>query len=325
MSQLIDSFHRQFSYLRLSITDLCNFRCTYCLPNGCHKTIHDYLTLKEIQHVVTAFAELGITKIRITGGEPTLRKDFLEIANLISHTPGITQCVLTTNGYKLFRDVRDYFQAGISSINISIDSLNSDNFKKITGHNKLGIILQGIDRAFEIGFKQIKVNTVLLRGCNSNELDKWIHWVKDKPITVRFIELMQTGTNQHYFKKHHLRSDFIENKLLATGWQINLRSHHAGPAKVYSNPEYIGKIGVIAPYAKNFCQSCNRLRVSSRGKLHLCLFGELGYSLRNYLQSPNDKTKLQDKIKSILNHKKISHFLHDDITGATPHLASIGG
>lgn len=194
ISGLVDRFHRQYTYLRLSITDVCNFKCTYCLPDGYQPPAHKqtFLTLPEIQRLAVAFAELGTEKIRLTGGEPTLRKDFLEIAHTISQTAGIRKVALTTNGYRLLKDVAHWQQAGITDINVSVDSLDPRQFQLITGEDKLQSILKGIDRAFEIGYQKIKVNAVLMKQYTASELDKFLAWIKDKPIQMRFIELMST-------------------------------------------------------------------------------------------------------------------------------------
>ncbi|HDL6208610.1 TPA: radical SAM protein, partial [Mannheimia haemolytica] len=176
VSGLVDRFQRQYTYLRLSITDVCNFRCNYCLPDGYKPPSHKqtFLSVDEIQRVAKAFANLGTEKIRITGGEPTLRKDFLEIAHTISQTPGIRKVALTTNGYRLERDVELWQQAGITDINVSVDSLDPRQFQLITGENKLQSILKGIDKAFEIGYPKIKVNAVLMKQYTAPELDKFL-------------------------------------------------------------------------------------------------------------------------------------------------------
>ncbi|MCP4474083.1 MAG: GTP 3',8-cyclase MoaA [Gammaproteobacteria bacterium] len=325
MTPLQDNFGRQFSYLRLSVTDLCNFRCGYCLPNGCQVKDRDFLTLAEIRRLVTAFAQSGIKKIRLTGGEPTVRRDLIKIITQIRHTAGIEQLALTTNGYCLAQQAENFYQAGLDSINVSIDSLNPVKFHRITGHNKLAKILTGIDRAQAIGFKKIKVNVVLLKTINDDEVENFLEWAKESAITVRFLELMQTGNNRAYFNKHHLSTDGVKKRLLLTGWQQQKRALTAGPAMEFSHPDYLGRIGVISPYSKNFCTTCNRLRVSARGALHLCLFAETGYALRSLLQHDEQQAELTERIAVLLNHKTAAHSLHQGMTGITTHLATIGG
>ncbi len=324
--RIADNFGRRFPYLRLSVTDVCNFRCSYCLPDGYKKSgCESFLNREEIRRLVSAFAALGVWKIRLTGGEPTVRSDFLEIAQDISDINGIEKLAFTTNGYKLLERAQSYYDAGLRAINISIDSLNARQFEVITGHNRLEEILEGMEECFRVGFKSVKVNTVLLRGLNDAELDDFIQFVSDKPISLRFIELMRTGENAEYFGTHHLPGTHVTERLLAGGWRIRERADGAGPALEFEHPSSKGSIGLIAPYSKDFCKSCNRLRVSAKGALHLCLFGEGGYSLRHLLQDDAQSEELQDKILALMNYKKSTHFLHDGLTGATPHLASIGG
>ncbi len=326
MKNLEDRFGRRFPYLRLSVTDVCNFRCSYCLPDGYKKSGAEiFMNVDEIRRLVTAFAGMGTWKIRLTGGEPTVRPDFIEIAHTVAAVPGIRHLAMTTNGYKLPERAMDYYQAGVRAINISIDSLRPAMFKEITGHDRLGEILEGIRTCTEAGFESLKMNTVLLRGMNDNELDDFISFAEINPVSLRFIELMRTGNNADYFKAHHLAGNVVREKLLERGWNLKSRDEGAGPADVYEKPGYRGTIGLIAPYSKDFCKTCNRLRISARGQLQLCLFGEGGYNLRPLLQHDSQTEKLQETVMNLLKIKKETHFLHDGLTGATPHLASIGG
>ncbi|WGE89990.1 GTP 3',8-cyclase MoaA [Actinobacillus arthritidis] len=327
VSQLIDRFERQYVYLRLSVTDVCNFRCNYCLPDGYKPPFHKqkFLSVSEIQRVVRTFADLGTEKVRITGGEPTLRKDFLEIAHTISQTNGIKKVALTTNGYRMERDIDLWQQAGITDINVSVDSLDTRQFQLITGENKLQSILKGIDRAFEIGYRKIKVNAVLMKQYTAPELDKFLAWIKDKPIQMRFIELMETGEMDSFFKAQHLSGQSVMQRLLQEGWQLQPKALSDGPAKVLSHPDYQGEIGLIMPYEKNFCASCNRLRVSALGKLHLCLFGEEGIDLRDLLSEDTQQAQLEARLKAALQGKREHHYLHIGDSGVRNNLASIGG
>jgi GTP 3',8-cyclase len=323
---LTDAFGRRFYYLRLSVTDVCNFRCSYCLPNGYAKSgCDDFLSLHEITRLATAFSALGMKKIRLTGGEPTLRPDFTAIARSVSRIQGIQKVAVTTNGYRLRERAAEYASAGIQSINISIDSLRPEAFSHITGHDRLDEIMEGVSACRETGFQNIKINTVLLKGVNDSELDAFIDFVVSQNVSLRFIELMRTLDNKDYFTQYHVSSDSISHALRARGWQPTIRAHDDGPAVEYMHPGGSGRIGVIAPYGKDFCQSCNRLRVSARGNLHLCLFGEEGFSLRRWLQHDEQLAELQSRIVMLLQHKRAGHGLHHQDSGATPHLASIGG
>ena len=324
---LVDAFQRAYYYLRLSITDQCNFRCNYCLPNGYQPEANkpSFLTLSEIVRVAEAFAAMGTEKIRLTGGEPTLRKDFITIAENVANVSGIRQLALTTNGYRMAKDVDAWQRAGITSINVSVDSLDPKMFHQITGINKFDEVMRGIERAFEIGYKKVKVNSVLMKNLNDHEFNQFLAWVKNRPIQMRFIELMQTGEMDSFFHHHHLSGEILVKKLLERGWQLQQKAITDGPAKVFKHPDYMGEIGLIMPYEKNFCASCNRLRVSAKGKLHLCLFGEEGIELRDLLRSDDQQSILQARIFSALQGKREHHYLHQGDTGIRQHLASIGG
>ncbi len=325
--RLVDAFQRHYYYLRLSITDQCNFRCNYCLPNGYQPEANkpSFLTLSEITRVARAFAAMGTEKIRLTGGEPTLRKDFLTIAESVANVEGIRHVALTTNGYRMAKDVADWKRAGITSVNVSVDSLDPRMFHQITGINKFDEVMRGIDRAFDVGYHKVKVNSVLMKNLNDHEFNQFLAWVKNRPIQMRFIELMQTGEMDSFFERHHLSGEILAQKLLSQGWQLQRRAATDGPAKVFSHPDYQGEIGLIMPYEKNFCASCNRLRVSAKGKLHLCLFGEEGIELRDLLQSEEQQGILQSRIFSALQGKREHHYLHQGDSGIRNHLASIGG
>lgn len=326
MTQLTDGFGRRFPYLRLSLTEACNFRCSYCLPDGYQADGRpQFLGVEEIARLVRAFATLGMHKIRLTGGEPSLRKDLVQIIERVAGIPGIRKIAITTNGTLLPRRLPDWHRAGLTALNVSLDSLQRDRFHAITGHDRQPEILQGIALAQELGMESIKLNAVLLRGLNDNELPAWMDFLRDRPVSVRFIELMRTGDNAAYFERHHLRADMVVDPLLAAGWRLRPRASDAGPAREYTHPDHRGSIGVIAPYSRDFCQGCNRLRVTARGDLRLCLFGEFGVPLRPLLQHEDDRDALLARITTQLGLKAAGHGLHQGQTGLTPNLASIGG
>jgi len=325
--RLVDAFQREYYYLRLSITDVCNFRCNYCLPNGYQPQSErqSFLTVDEIRRVGQAFAAMGTSKIRLTGGEPTLRKDFFKIVENLTPLDGIEQLALTTNGYRMAKDVAAWKQAGITSINVSVDSLDPRMFQQITGENKFSDVMRGIERAFEVGYSKVKVNSVLMKDLNAKEFNQFLAWIKTRPIQMRFIELMQTGEMNDFFQQHHLSGQVLVEQLVRDGWQLQQRSLIDGPAKVFKHPDYLGEIGLIMPYEKNFCASCNRLRVSAKGKLHLCLFGEEGIELRDLLQSDDSQMLLQARLYSALQGKREHHYLHQGDSGIRANLATIGG
>ncbi len=326
MQQLVDPFARKFYYLRLSITDVCNFRCTYCLPDGYKPNGRtQFLSLDEIRRISRSFAELGTEKIRLTGGEPTMRKDFSDIIAAIRENHAIKKIAVTTNGYRMARDVAQWKEAGLDAINVSLDSLDPRQFSAITGQDKFFQVMNGIDAAFDAGFKQIKVNAVLMKNVNDIALTSFLNWIKHRPIQLRFIELMETGDGSDLFRRYHISGETIRKRLIEDGWYQQVRSRSDGPAQVFSHPDYQGEVGLIMPYEKDFCQSCNRLRVSSLGNLHLCLFGENGIPLRDLLADDSHNEQLKSRIQSALTFKRETHFLHQGNSGITPNLSVIGG
>lgn len=326
VQSLVDSHQRKFRYLRLSITDSCNFRCTYCLPNGncIDPEAERPLNISEIKHLAEGFAGLGVEKVRITGGEPTLRRDVVEIIQTIAEVPGIQNVSLSTNGYRLASLAPRLAKAGCKAVNISLDSLDPNTFAQVTGQKTNQAVLEGIEASLASGLK-VKINAVLMKGINDLEMQNFLAFAKEFPVTIRFIELMRTGDNREYFEKHHVRADVLSEELKALGWSQLPRSTTGGPAEEFFHPEYKGQMGFIRPYAKNFCDGCNRLRISCRGELKLCLFGDGQESIRHLLESPQQMFELQDKIQVLLLGKKASHFLDEGKFGNTKRLASIGG
>jgi len=330
MQTLKDSFGRTFPYIRLSITDVCNFKCGYCLPNGYQIDKSDnrkFLHLDEIRRLAKALSELGVSKIRLTGGEPTVRKDFFDIVKTIKENSGIKKTVITTNGYHLDKIANKIKASDLDGINISIDTLNRETFKRVTSHDRLEEILRGIKILQDLNFENIKINAVLLKGINDSEDDfnQWSNFVEKNKIDFRYIELMQTGDNLDYFKKYHVPATKFTNYLNKHNWIIQTFGRDAGPAKNYLNPKFKGKFGVIAPYSKDFCKSCNRLRITAKGDLRLCLFGNTGINIRHLMQKDEQLEELKDLILKQLNFKKESHHLEFGETGLTKNLSTTGG
>lgn len=323
---LTDSHGRQFPYLRLSLTDVCNFRCSYCLPDGWQCTRDDReLSLSELTRLARAFIIAGTRKIRLTGGEPTVRRDFTTLAHAIGSVPGLQTLALTTNGYRLQQNARAWHAAGIRAVNVSLDSLDPARFERITGHDRQHEVLAGIDACLDAGYRSVKANTVLMRGVNDDEIDDFLAFVCARPVTLRFIELMETHGRRDFFREHHLPATAIRDHLLQQGWAPCVRQADGGPAQEFEHPDFAGRVGLIAPYGKDFCASCNRLRVSSRGELLLCLFGQGGHSLRDLLQDDSQQDELIARLRSLLDSKPAAHRLQEGITGTTRHLAQIGG
>ena len=330
MQTLKDSFGRSFPYIRLSITDVCNFKCGYCLPNGYQVDKSDnrkFLHLEEIKRLAKVFSRLGVSKIRLTGGEPTVRRDFFDVIKILKNEAEIKKVVITTNGYHLDKKAKKLVESGINGVNISIDSLDRNIFRNITGHDRLPEILIGIKNLQELNFDNIKINAVLLNNINASEKDfnNWAEFIKKNKVDFRHIELMRTGDNLDYFNKYHVSSKIFKDYLNKNKWIYQTFGKDAGPSLNYINPEYKGKFGIIAPYSKDFCRTCNRLRITSRGDLRLCLFGNTGISIRHLLQKDDQIEELQDLILGQMKFKKESHYLELGETGLTKNLSTTGG
>ncbi len=269
---LIDQFNRRIDYIRLSITDRCDFRCTYCMAEEMTFLPRDeVMSLEECLRVVRVFAEMGVTKVRITGGEPLVRKNALSLFEQIGQLPQITSLVTTTNGSQLAKYAIALKQAGVSRINVSLDSLRPETFKQITRTGELDKVLQGIHAARAVGFERIKLNSVLMRGINDDEIDALIQFALKNELDISFIEEMPLG------EVNHQRADtYISNQEVLAYCQ----QHYAlspttistgGPARYW---QFIGsqsRLGLISPHSHNFCELCNRVRISCRGELFLCL------------------------------------------------------
>tara|TARA_R110000850_G_scaffold64116_3_gene144297 strand:- start:89087 stop:90079 length:993 start_codon:yes stop_codon:yes gene_type:complete len=321
-----DAFGRRFRYLRLSVTEVCNFRCTYCLPNGYKKTgAMDFLSPVETERLARAFSELGLRKIRLTGGEPSVRNDLTEIIARVASQRDVDKVAMTTNGWNLARHIDDWVAAGLSHLNVSIDALDREAFARITGHDRLHEVLSGLDRAQSLPLAAVKVNAVLMREGLEDDFSAWTAFVRDRRISVRFIELMRTGDNAAFFQDQHVSGTVLRDWLLEHGWQPRERGIDDGPAIEFTHPDHAGRIGLIAPYAPGFCDGCNRLRVTARGQLRLCLFGQGGHDLRTLLEYDDQKEALQDAIVLSLGGKQLSHDLHAANPGQTRNLSQTGG
>lgn len=326
MPPLTDNFGRSFHYLRLSVEDACNFRCVYCLPNGYEKReTEPPLSVEEVRRLVTVFAGMGFWKVRLTGGEPTLRRDIVDIARAVAAAPGVRRVSLSTNGYRLAELAPSLLSAGVRSVNVSVDSLDPARFCELTGHDKLPTVLAGIDRCLSLGFDAVKVNVVLLRDVNDGELERFLDWTRETPIAVRFIELMPTKTDPAFFGRRHLPAVGLIERILGAGWRELPREPGDGPARRFSRPGHRGEAGVIAPYAADFCSSCNRLRVTSRGRLRLCLFAESEVTLRPWLASDDRFGELEAQVRKWIGRKDISHYLPEGRVGDVRNFAMMGG
>jgi cyclic pyranopterin phosphate synthase len=323
---LRDSLGRDLHYLRLSVTDRCNFRCVYCLPDGCPKASAEHpLSREEIGRLVHGFAGMGFWKVRLTGGEPTLRPDIARLVEEVARTPGIRRVGLSTNGYRLAEMVSELREAGLASLNVSLDSLDPGRFREITGSARLGHVVAGIEEALAVGIPSVKVNVVLLGGLDDRELGRLLDWTRDQPLTVRFIELMETAGNVALFRRSRLPAARVVEKLERLGWARLPRDDGDGPATNYGHPDHAGKAGVISAYSGGFCDTCNRLRVTSTGDLRLCLFGDQHVSLRPLLRHDGSQEELMDLVERSVQRKPAAHELSQGRCGSTASLAMTGG
>lgn len=271
-----DSFGREIDYLRISVTDRCNYRCLYCIPGDLPpKRECDMLSAEEYIRIASAAVGLGIRKIRITGGEPLVRSDILNILRGISAIPGLRELCLTTNGSLLPEMAADLKAAGVSRLNISLNSMNPAKYAAITSSDTLGRVTDGIRAAGEAGFTGTKINAVLIKGMNDDEIPAFVEWTKDHPVSVRFIELMPMGLLKDWAAKHYLSADHV---LLLCPRLV--REESGGVAELYRIPGYMGTVGLIRPVSVSFCTSCSRLRLTSDGMLKPCLHSDLEIPLR---------------------------------------------
>jgi cyclic pyranopterin phosphate synthase len=317
-NQLIDHFGRHVDYIRLSITDRCDFRCVYCMAEDMTFLPRDeVLSLEECARLVKAFVRLGVTKVRITGGEPLVRKNALWLFEEIGGLTGLNELVLTTNGSQLSTQAQALKKAGVKRINISIDSLKPEKFKKITRTGRLEQVLDGLQASIHAGFEGIKMNTVLMRGQNDDETADLVQYAIDHQIDISFIEEMPLGE-----VNHTRESTFVSNadtlKLLQSKYSLMQSTHNSGgPARYWQVADTSTKIGFISPHSHNFCESCNRVRITCKGELYLCLGQEDKVDLMPLLREhPNDDAPL---IQAILDSMKIKPKGHDfDLRRAEP-------
>lgn len=304
---MLDKLNRKIDYLRISVIDRCNLRCVYCMPEeGIESIPHDeILTYDEILRICEIVSELGIRKIKITGGEPLVRKDIVNLIRDIKNIDKIEQVTLTTNGILLHEMLDDLYDAGIDAINISLDTLNKDNFKKITRRDGLEKVLMSIGKAYDLGIR-VKINCLAIRDFNLRELVEIASFAKDREIDVRFIELMPIGFGKKY---NQIDNDEILSILESRfgTFEIVTEKRGNGPAKYYRNQNMKGCIGFISAISHEFCESCNRIRLTSSGFLKLCLHYNKGIDLKEPIRNGISDEDLKKLIHNTIWNKPISH------------------
>ena len=304
---MLDKLNRKIDYLRISVIDRCNLRCVYCMPEeGIESIPHDeILTYDEILRICEIVSELGIRKIKITGGEPLVRKDIVNLIRDIKNIDKIEQVTLTTNGILLHEMLDDLYDAGIDAINISLDTLNKDNFKKITRRDGLEKVLMSIDKAYDLGIR-VKINCLAIRDFNLRELVEIASFAKDREIDVRFIELMPIGFGKKYTQIDNDEILSILESRFGT-FEIVTEKRGNGPAKYYRNQNMKGCIGFISAISHEFCESCNRIRLTSSGFLKLCLHYNKGIDLKGPIRNGISDEDLKKLIHNTIWNKPISH------------------
>jgi cyclic pyranopterin phosphate synthase len=308
--QLIDDFGRQVDYVRISVTDRCDYRCVYCMAEEMTFLPREsIMSLEEIELVARAFVELGVSRIRLTGGEPLVRRGLVENLHKIGKLPGLDELLITTNGSQLLRHAKALKDAGVSRLNVSLDSLDATKFKEMTRIGKLSQVLTGIDAAIEQGFKRIKINAVVMRGSNDDEVLDLVEFAREKAIDIAFIEEMPLGNIQSHDRAITYCSSDDVRALIEQRYKLthNL-AKTAGPSRYYNMPGHETKIGFISPHSHNFCGDCNRVRVTVEGRLLLCLGNEHSVDLMPILRSNKGMVEpLKEAIKASMALKPEKH------------------
>lgn len=310
-----DTFDRKIDYLRISVTDLCNLRCEYCMPkDGVVKCLHNEIISPErIKEIVSICVSLGINKVRISGGEPLVRKGIIDICKYIKEIDGVKELCLTTNGILLEKYAKELFDAGVDRINVSLDTLNKDKYLKITRGGNIVDVLNGLKKINEIGFKNTKLNVVLIKGFNDDEINDFISFSNKNNIVVRFIELMNIGEAKKLSPFCFISNDIVLNKCPSLKF-----IKYDGVTKLYEYEN--AKIGLISPISHKFCSSCSRIRLTSDGKIKPCLHSKEEIDLNNL-----HGEELKDAIMKSFAIKPKEHHLEEESSSSNRYMNQIGG
>lgn len=266
---MIDNFNRKINYLRVSVTDLCNLRCRYCMPEEgvVHRDHSEMMTAEETLAAINAAVELGINKIRITGGEPLVKRGIVKLCKAVADMPGVEEVCITTNGILLTKYAAELKEAGVDRLNISLDTLDPDKFTYITRVGNLQDVLDGIDAAEKAGFENTKINCVLMGGFNDDEIEAFVDMTREKPIEVRFIELMPIGGGIDFDKQQFVSCEEVLKRVP----ELEPLETEDGVARLYKIPGAPGRVGLIRPISCEFCEGCNKIRLTADGKIKPCL------------------------------------------------------
>lgn len=312
-TSLVDRFGRHIHYLRLSVTDRCDFRCVYCMAEQMQFLPREQvLSLEEMLTLAQLFTELGVRKIRLTGGEPLVRRNILWLIERLGQLP--IELVLTTNGSQLQRFARPLREAGVRRLNISLDSLDRQRFQRLTRSDRLDQVLAGIDAACAAGFERIKLNTVVLKGRNDDEVPALVDFARARGLDISFIEEMPLGRiSEHDRAEAFCSSDTLREQLDARYTLLPTAERTGGPSRYYRMPDSRTRIGFISPHSHNFCADCNRVRLTAEGRLLLCLGNEHAIDLRALLRDPDcSRAQLREAILGAMQIKPERHHFELD-------------
>jgi cyclic pyranopterin phosphate synthase len=325
-NRLIDPFNRRIEYLRLSVTDKCNLRCFYCLPRhfkDFEQPAH-WLTFDEIERVIGAFADLGVAKVRITGGEPLLRRDLPDLVKQLSQLAGVDDLSLSTNAVLLSRQAQALRNAGISRINVSLDTLKPDRFTQIAG-GKLQPVMDGLMAARQSGFAPIKINMVAMKGINDDEFEDMVDFCLEHDFTLRFIETMPVGDTGVDASQHYLSLKQVKNTLATQYELVPGVMPGGGPARYVQVKNTNLRIGFITPISQHFCETCNRVRLSVDGTLYLCLGQDHKYELRPLLRQGISDDGLKNAIVEAIAVKPEKHEFRNNPGQVVRFMSMTGG
>ncbi len=316
MALLTDGYRRPIDYLRVSITDRCNLHCLYCMPlGGVTKLDHDdILSYEEFLRLIQVAVEMGISKVRLTGGEPLVRKGVTDFCRRLTNLPGLKSLSLTTNGVLLEERAEDLYDAGIRRLNISLDTLLRQKFQRITRRDEFARVWRGIQVAEETGFEPIKINVVVMRHINDDEIAELARLTLDRPYHIRFIEFMTINNDNSWVLQHYVSADEILAKLRSMAPLEQVSSRHTnGPARHFSWPDAKGIIGIISPISHHFCPTCNRIRLTADGKLRNCLFSDTEVDIKSPLRQGATDADLAQILTASVQQKPEKHALQSDL------------
>ncbi len=325
-SSLVDNFGRKISYLRLSVTDKCNLRCFYCMPKG-HKEFEEpinWLTFPEIKRVVRAFADLGVSNFRITGGEPLVRKNISGLVSKLNKTRGVKNISLSTNASLLTKQANDLFNSGVDRLNVSLDTLNDKRFRDITG-GSLNEVLNGLESAKKLGFSSIKINMVVMKGINEDEIPDMLRYCQHNGFILRLIETMPMGSTGKQATQYYQDLSVIKKQLQQEFDLVDAVVEGAGPARYLKSKNSDFYIGFITPISQHFCETCNRVRMTVDGTLHMCLGQEHSFALRPLLRSGINHEELKYAIIQAINLKPEKHEFKENPEKTIRFMSMTGG